>query len=850
MELLAALLLSAAAQDAPTSAPAEAFRAQLRSAALPLMEQYQVPGLAAVLIHDGKMVWFEGLGFADAREQRPIEADTVFRIGSISKCFAAWGVMRLVEQGKIELDAPVDRYLSRWQIPRSRFDAEGVTVRRLLSHTAGLSLHGLTGFGRSDQLPDLVSLLRGKGTGDGPVRLIQEPGSAWKYSGGGYAVLQLLVEEVSGRPYADFISDEILDPLSMNRSGYRLNPTLEAALARPYDRRGREIDLNAHVALAAAGFLTTPQELARFAIASMPWHRAAAAESVLSKEGLLEMQRPAAHAPHWGLGYQRWHRSGTQLVGHTGGTFGWISSMMIEPRSGDALILLSNGTEADRFMDRLEDLWVRWRESLPPTPLPPPPPRGPLIAVPSGYWAGGFGLDQDDLRYWSWLSLRFDWRDGQLAAQVSTPWRGAPLDLELDGDLLRFRVEGADGELSFDGRVRPQAITGSYQYGEESGVLELVPVVASGNARLGRWNGVFQRQDGLVFAIHGEGSVRTYTEFNQGLRHRRMPPTDGQPGAVDLVAGPGYLDLQPEELRLQWQGGGALRVLDAGVSLPAERMARLDTRKIFIESKGATLVGRLWLPDGPGPHPAVVLVHGSGRNALRSSFGHWPTWLAWKGFVVLTFDKRGCGDSDGSYPGDGAGSNAVQRWHVHSEDVLAAAEALKDVAEYDGSKVGLVGFSQAGWIMPLTARNKAIGFTVTVNGGATRHSIEGAWDRIAGEKARSEAVLPIDEAYRELARRPYRDYDYRADFARQKAPGLWLYGDLDRVNPARWAAAVVREARARKQRDFTVITFPNANHALQVCRIGHVAERPLCAALVPGLFETIENWLQARDLMP
>jgi CubicO group peptidase (beta-lactamase class C family) len=180
------------------------------------------------------------------------------------------------------LDRPVDGYLSGWHVPKSRFDAEGVTLRRILRHTAGLSVHGFPGFAPDDRMPSLIELLKGKGTGDGAVRLLQAPGQEWRYSGGGYAVAQLLLEEQTGEAFEAFMLENVLVPLGMTSSDYRWTPELEARSATPYDRRGRPMYRNQFRAVAAAGLQTTPRDLARFGIACMPSFRSDEAKEVLS----------------------------------------------------------------------------------------------------------------------------------------------------------------------------------------------------------------------------------------------------------------------------------------------------------------------------------------------------------------------------------------------------------------------------------------------------------------------------------------------------------------------------------------------------------------------------------------
>jgi CubicO group peptidase (beta-lactamase class C family) len=162
------------------------------------MEKYRVPGTAASLVRNGEVVWSEGYGLADRDRGVPVTADTVFQVASISKAVTSWGVMRLVESGQLELDAPVEQYLTRWHLPPSNYDASGVTIRRLLSHSAGLSVMGYPGLRPEIQLPSLEESLSGNNGGAGEVRIIMEPGTQFSYSGGGFTLLQLIIEEVTG----------------------------------------------------------------------------------------------------------------------------------------------------------------------------------------------------------------------------------------------------------------------------------------------------------------------------------------------------------------------------------------------------------------------------------------------------------------------------------------------------------------------------------------------------------------------------------------------------------------------------------------------------------------------------
>src|SRR5690606_9302269 len=176
--------------------------------------------VAFVLIEKGKVV-----GEHYVSTGAPVTRDTLFQLASLSKWATALGVLKLAEEGRLDLDAPVSRYLTRWQLPETEYDADGVTARRLLSHTAGLTDGlGYMGFEKGTPVQTLEASLTEAADpmsgADGRTRIGLAPGSAWSYSGGGYALLQLLIEEISGEPFADYMKRVVFDPLGMSHATF------------------------------------------------------------------------------------------------------------------------------------------------------------------------------------------------------------------------------------------------------------------------------------------------------------------------------------------------------------------------------------------------------------------------------------------------------------------------------------------------------------------------------------------------------------------------------------------------------------------------------------------------------
>ena len=322
------------------------------------------PGnLGLVLIEDGR-VFDEHF----ASTGRSVDRDTLFQVASVSKWITAWGVMALVEAGRLDLDAPVGAYLTRWRLPPGRFDNKEVTVRRLLSHTAGLTDGlGYCGFAPGQPMDTLeASLTRASDAcpgSDGAVVAGAEPGAGWRYSGGGYTLLQLVVEEVTGEPFPAYMRRAVLAPLGMNRSTFETAAGNAENVATFYDSDGSEATHYRYTASAAASLYTSAADLTRFVQAHLPGPGGEPrGRGVLSPTTLEAMRRPHAAqygADMWGLGLRLYtpNDAGSFIIGHDGGNAPAINTTArVDPASGDAIIALATGGSA--LASRLGSEWL------------------------------------------------------------------------------------------------------------------------------------------------------------------------------------------------------------------------------------------------------------------------------------------------------------------------------------------------------------------------------------------------------------------------------------------------------------------------------------------------------------
>ncbi|GAB1308566.1 hypothetical protein KH5_12490 [Urechidicola sp. KH5] len=229
------------------------------------MKELGIPAVTIAVVNNGQIEWAKAYGMADAAANRPATTETLFLAGSISKPVAATRAHQLAEEGTIDLDTNINQYLKSWQLPDNEFtEKEKVTTRRILNHTAGLTVWGFPGYDKGDTIPSVQDVLDGKGNTDS-VRVYKEPGESWMYSGGGYTIMQLMITDVDQQSYPELMQSNVLDPLGMTKSTFA-NPLPEkyhSIAATGYRMNGDEVEGKwpIYPEMAAAGLWTTPSQL-------------------------------------------------------------------------------------------------------------------------------------------------------------------------------------------------------------------------------------------------------------------------------------------------------------------------------------------------------------------------------------------------------------------------------------------------------------------------------------------------------------------------------------------------------------------------------------------------------------
>ena len=314
------------------------------------MAFYHVPGVSIAVINHGEIEWARGYGETEARSGRPVTADTIFQAASISKPVAAMAALKFVQEGNLDLDEDVNHKLSSWKVPENQFTKnQKVTLRRLVSHSAGLTVHGFRGYAAGEPVPSLRQVLDGaKPANSNPIRVFLVPGAQNRYSGGGFCVLQQLLCDVAGRPFPQILNEAVIRPLAMEHSGYYqpLPETLSTNAAAGHGADGKVIPGRWHTypEMAAAGLWTTPSDLARF---TTEIQRARAGESARVISSEMTWQMLTTQVGDTGLGVALSGEGPTRRFSHGGANDGFRAFWVGYFETGQGVVVMANSDSGD-----------------------------------------------------------------------------------------------------------------------------------------------------------------------------------------------------------------------------------------------------------------------------------------------------------------------------------------------------------------------------------------------------------------------------------------------------------------------------------------------------------------------
>jgi len=309
------------------------------------MKELNIPGISITIFDNNEIIWAKGYGLKNKENNEKVNENTIFQAASISKPVTSVAAFKLIEQGKIQLDENVNIKLKRWQVPENEFTiTEKVTARRIMSHTSGLGTSGFQGYNKKKSIPSLVQVLEGsKITNSDPVRVIQKPGEAEYYSGGGLQVLQLLMEDVSEQKLSELTENLIFKPIDMKSSSfnYPLPQKLNDLTTNGFDSNGKTINGGYHLypEKAAAGLWTTPTDLAKFMIALGKSYRGENG-GVLEQSSAQLMMKRVPNAGGTGIGIDG--EGDSFRFRHTGGNAGFSCYAVSFANKGRGFVIMTN----------------------------------------------------------------------------------------------------------------------------------------------------------------------------------------------------------------------------------------------------------------------------------------------------------------------------------------------------------------------------------------------------------------------------------------------------------------------------------------------------------------------------
>lgn len=334
--------------------PANVFKGDQPWTLQERMQHYGVPGVGIAVIKDFKIAWYKTYGLADRETGEAVSSTTLFQAGSVSKPVAAFGALQLVEAGKLSLDGDVNSTLLSWQLPENDFTADTrVTLRQLLSHTGGLTVHGFGGYATGENVPGVVQVLDGaKPANSAPVRVDKMPGEGFRYSGGGYTIAQLMMSDVTGKPFAPLMDELLIKPALMSRSTYEqplpadwLKHAAAGVLPDGSAVKGKR---HTYPEMAAAGLWSTAENLALFAI---EMQKALKGESkLMSKDMAKTMTTPVDSG--YALGWSISARGETGYFSHSGWDEGFCTQLTANLINGDGVVVMINSNHP-QFMSEV-----------------------------------------------------------------------------------------------------------------------------------------------------------------------------------------------------------------------------------------------------------------------------------------------------------------------------------------------------------------------------------------------------------------------------------------------------------------------------------------------------------------
>jgi pimeloyl-ACP methyl ester carboxylesterase len=438
-----------------------------------------------------------------------------------------------------------------------------------------------------------------------------------------------------------------------------------------------------------------------------------------------------------------------------------------------------------------------------------------MIAAPPVAWSGTYALPASSTP----VAISVQLQGRTATVSLGPGHSGATqVTVELHGAHIRFAFPGTPANVVFEGSLAKSRIAGNVRQGALRGAFTL----RRGLSRILPLLGVYRAPDGSAVAVNkADGFAPWLVEIPSGATHGIGP---------SLTVG--------DKLG-ETAGNGSIAVDASGIAWNGTHYARVGARQreIRVGADAATLT----LPSGAGPFPAVAMVHGSGPQ-LRDEFQTFAAYCLLQGIAVLADDKRGVGQSSGTYPGERATDATID---VLARDAQVEARFLAGLPQVDPKRVGLLGDSQAGWIIALAAsREPAVRWVVSIVGPTVSVGETDAWADLAGKGA----TAPSGSEESMLARvraQGAGGFDPRPSLRTLSIPAFWIFGDDDRNVPTKLCVEALQQLRAGH--DFSWVVLPMTHTPIEL-PTGLFASLPRSRGFVPGFFPALGDWLRGHGL--
>jgi len=321
------------------------------------MKFYKIPSVSIAIINDGKVEWAKAYGYADMETKRLANSATLYQAASLSKSVNALGIMKLVQDGRLSLDKDIRTYLISWTFPDNEFSTgKIITIKNLLSHTAGLSTSGFFGYSKTDTIPTINQILNGQGPATNEaVKPILIPGTAVKYSGGGTTIIRKILDDNISTNYDSLMQEVILKPLKMTNSTFSqpLNDAVKN-YACAYDKEMHVLPGNyrVHPEQAPDGLWTTATDFAKFIIAVQQSFNGNK-NAILKQNEATEMLTPVIKNSDAALGTFIRNQNDEKYFTHIGANYGYRSAYYASFTGGKGIVIFTNSDNGQALIDEI-----------------------------------------------------------------------------------------------------------------------------------------------------------------------------------------------------------------------------------------------------------------------------------------------------------------------------------------------------------------------------------------------------------------------------------------------------------------------------------------------------------------